>query len=405
MATVPSNNQPFEKLPDEVAMKPPLAPWTYQNPELFELEYDALFLRRWQLVGHVSEVPDAGDYITHDIGRDSVVVLRGKDGRLRAFLNVCRHRASRILEGRGQCRGVVRCPYHGWTYQLDGTLMAIPQEEHFPGVDKSGLGLHEVQLETYFGFLFVRVKGDGPGVAEHLGDMSRFFKHFGAEDYVLVTESTFQVWDANWKIVWDNYMENYHIPIGHPGLHRLLNITDDEEEYSSGASYGVFELRSKPSNVDVEREYQALSREIQDQMHESVRGKWVQIGLAPNHGLDFYAEVMDLFQVIPLSHDRSAIRVAYYGVASESDDIEALRRMNVEINNQVNDEDKQLCERVQQGVVTVDYEPGPLSALEAGIHNFHEFVRDHVPVAGLTEAPVRGRVSETNTYLKEKQAT
>ena len=104
----------------------PLAPWTYLNTELFVLEYEALFLKRWQFVGHVNDVTDVGDYITADIGRDNVVVLRGKDQELRAFLNVCRHRASRVLEGAGTCRGVIRCPYHGWTFNGDGSCVRLP---------------------------------------------------------------------------------------------------------------------------------------------------------------------------------------------------------------------------------------------------------------------------------------
>ncbi|MEM7432295.1 MAG: aromatic ring-hydroxylating dioxygenase subunit alpha [Pseudomonadota bacterium] len=393
----------FQKLPDDVVPAAPLAPWTYHNDELFELEYEACFLRRWQLVGHISEVPESGDYITHDIGRDNVFVMRGKDGRLRAFLNVCRHRASRILEGSGRCRGVVRCPYHGWTYQLDGTLLAIPQDEHFPGIDRSAHGLYEVEVETYFGFLFVRVRSGGASIAEHFGEMSRFFRHYQSERYVLLGESTYQTWQCNWKIAWDNYLENYHIPIGHPGLQRLITISDDEEEWSGGTSYGIFEVRSKPSKVDVERRYQELFAQIEFDLHESVRDKWAQLGLAPNHGIDFYPEVMDLFQIVPLAHDKTAIRVAYYGDPDVSAEIEELRRLNVEIANQTNDEDKTLCERVQKGVVTTSYTPGPLSNLETGVHFFHEYIREQVPVAALPEAPVRGRVAETNTYLQEKR--
>ena len=127
----------IESIEDEAQIGEPLAPWTYKNSELFELEYEALFLKRWQFVGHVSDVPNVGDYMTAAIGGDNVVVLRGKDKELRAFLNVCRHRASRIFEGTGTCRGVIRCPYHGWTYQFDGSLMAIPQQENFPGIDRS----------------------------------------------------------------------------------------------------------------------------------------------------------------------------------------------------------------------------------------------------------------------------
>ena len=130
----------FHELPWDIQPGAPLAPWAYTNPEVFELDYEAFFLRRWQFIGHVNELLEEGSFIAHDIGRDNVFVIRGKDGELRAFQNVCRHRASRVLEGKGTCKGVIRCPYHGWTYRLDGRLMSIPQDEHFPDVDKPTSG-------------------------------------------------------------------------------------------------------------------------------------------------------------------------------------------------------------------------------------------------------------------------
>ena len=228
----------------------PLAPWTYRNSEVFELEYEAVFLRRWQFAGHVSDVPNVGDYITADIGRDNVIVLRGKDRKLRAFRNVCRHRASRVLEGSGTCRGVVRCPYHGWTYQLDGSLMAIPQQENFPDVDRSEYGLHPVQLDVFNGLIFVRIKGDGPGVADQFAHTAHYFEKYDVANYERCAETTDQIWDVNWKVAWDNYLENYHIPIGHPGLHRLLIENGDWDDLTTGVSYGVFRLRDKPSKVE-----------------------------------------------------------------------------------------------------------------------------------------------------------
>ena len=208
----------------------PLSPWTYANPELFLLEYDAFFLRRWQWVGHVSDVSEPGQFITADIGRDNVFVIRDKGGALRAFKNVCRHRASRILSGTGQCRGVIRCPYHGWTYRLDGSLMAIPQAENFPDIDRSAFGLHEVSLDEFHGLLFVRMIGDGPAVADQFGDSADYFEKYAVSGYVRCFETASEVWDVNWKVAWDNYLENYHIPIGHPGLHRLLTENEEYDE-------------------------------------------------------------------------------------------------------------------------------------------------------------------------------
>ena len=133
---------------------------------------------------------------------------------------------------------------------------------------------------------------------------------------------------------------------------------------------------------------------------EEIHDKWIQYGIAGNHGLDFYPEMLDVFQIVPVTHDQTLIRAVYYGHQEPTPEEQEVRRLNIEINNSVNDEDRTLCERVQKGLRTVDYSPGPLSQLEVGIHYFHEMVRDLVPVAALDEAPERGQVSARNKALK-----
>lgn len=394
-----SNEATFHEMDSDEVPGAPLAPWTYSNPELFELEYEAMFLRRWQLVGHVNDVPAIGDFVTHDIGRDNVFIIRGKDEKLRAFQNVCRHRASRVLQGSGTCQGVIRCPYHGWTYQLDGSLMAIPKDEIFEDVDKSQHGLHEIQLEDFHGLLFIRLKGEGPSVAEHFGETERYFDMYGIADYVPCMQTTTQIWNCNWKVAWDNYLENYHIAIGHPGLSRLVRISDVGATLSSGVSYGLFDLRSKPSNIEAERQYQEMSVHVQARVPEEIRDKWVQFGLAPNLGIDMYPEMIDLFQLIPLSHDKTMIRALFYGHQNPTAEEEILRRLNYKVNGTINDEDQMLCERVQQGLSTHGYTPGPLSQMELDIYHFHEMIRELMPVATLKKAPARGQVAVKNREL------
>lgn len=396
MSTESAEIRPLRN-PDKVGR--PLAPWTYLNAEVFDLEYAAFFLRRWQFIGHVSELPQPGDFITADVGRDNVVVLRGKDGVLRAFLNVCRHRASRVFAGKGHCRGVVRCPYHGWTYRLDGSLMAIPREENFAAFDRSAYGLLGIELENFHGLLFVRVEGEGPGVAEQFGHTGEYFAMFDVANYVPLVDDTFQIWEANWKVAWDNYLENYHIPIGHPGLHRLIERTGEGEELTSGLSYGTFRIRDKRSGVDVERRYQELFPASFARIPAALHGKWVQFGLSGNLGLDLYPEMLDIFQLIPLGHDRTLVRAAFYGHPDATPAEQELRRLNLEINNAVNDEDRDLCLRVQQGLRTRGYRPGPLSVQESGLFRFHELVRTLVPVTALADAPPLGQVATENARL------
>jgi phenylpropionate dioxygenase-like ring-hydroxylating dioxygenase large terminal subunit len=388
-------------LPTADASGTPLTPWTYTNPELLDLEIDALFLRRWQFIGHVTDVPNAGDFITGDIGRNSVVAIRDKDDSLRAFLNVCRHRASRVFEGHGSCRGVIKCRYHGWTYRFDGSLLGIPQEENFPGVDRSKLGLHPVQLEVFYGLIFVRVKGDGPSVSEQFAHTAHYFEKYAVDTYERFSETTTQIWDANWKVAWDNYMENYHIPVGHPGLNRLLRENDEWEELSSGVGYGVFEIREKLSKVPEERQYQEQFHHGNKRLPEELNNRWVQFGFAPNLGIDLYPEMLDTFKLVPLGPEKTAIVSSFYGHPNATPEEQELRRLNMLINDPVNEEDRLLCTRVQQGLHTSGYRPGPLSLQEDGINNFHDLVRELVPVTALPDAPPRGSVTTENLKLAE----
>jgi phenylpropionate dioxygenase-like ring-hydroxylating dioxygenase large terminal subunit len=382
----------------------PLAPWTYSNPELFNLEYEAFFLKRWQFAGHENDLPGAGDFLTVDIGQANVFVMRGNDGELRAFLNVCRHRGSRILEASGTCPGVIRCPYHGWSYQLDGSLKTIPQEQNFPDADRTQLGLNQVELEVFFGLLFVRVLPGGSSIEQDLGATSEFFEKFGIAQYEKLQPAVEEVWDVNWKVAWDNYQENYHIPIGHPGLQRLLCENDEFGDFSNGLNYGTFVLRDKPSKDPDERLYQELFHHSFGRVPDELKGKWVQIAFPVNHGIEFYPEMLDIFQLIPLGLEKTLVRASFYVPKDRSPEEIELIRLNLLINNLVNQEDITLCARVQKGLKTPGYVPGPLSMQEDTVFKFHELVRDLLPVSALAQAPTIGTLTELNEKLLLEKA-
>lgn len=386
----------IQAVPENGPRGKPLSPWTYSNPELFELEYEALFLKRWQFAGHVSDVPEAGDFIAVDIGRDNIVVMRQEDNQLRAFLNVCRHRASRLLSGSGNCRRIIQCPYHGWTYRLDGSLMAIPNQQDFDDIDRADYGLHRVQVEVFHGLIFVRVKGAGDSIAHQFSHLGRFFEKYDVANYEKITGFNEEIWDVNWKVAWDNYLENYHIPVGHPGLNRLVTETGEWEELTSGVSYGVFVMKSKRSSVDQERQYQEQIHHGDHRLPDDLKGKWVQLSCSPNLGIDLYPEMLDMFQLIPITPDKTFVRASFYGHKNPTPQEKELRRLNRLINGPINTEDKEICMRVQQGLRSHGYRPGPFSSLESAVLNFHELVRRHVPVSVLDDAPARGTVAVEN---------
>ncbi len=165
-------------------------------------------------------------------------------------------------------------------------------------------------------------------------------------------------------------------------------------------SYGVFAIREQRSRVAREARYQELFPSTFARLPEKLHNRWVQFGLSGNLGIDLYPELLDIFQLVPLTPDRTLVRTAFYGHAEPSLEEAELRQLNLEINNAVNAEDKMLCERVQRGIATTGYRPGPLSSRESAVFRFHELVRALVPVASLECAPERGQVAVENRRLR-----
>ncbi len=373
-----------------------LPTWTYAREDLLELEYPPFFVETWQFVGHVNELQQSGDFITLDLWKDSVVVTRASDGLLRAFLNICRHRATRLLDGRGNCGSMIKCPYHGWTYQTDGRLAGIPSPKNFPGVDRSEYGLFEAQCEVYRGLVFVRIAGEGPSVAEKMANADHWVESYKAEEYVLLSEAVTETWNANWKIAWDNYLENYHLAVGHPCLHRLVVESEQGAMLLGGNSAGFFEMNPKLSSVDQERRYQEIVGCTDHRYPEEIRRKWLQIDFESNMGIEFYPSLFSVFQVLPMGAEKTQIRMSLYTPADLSESEKELRSIDLALLDEINGQDKFLCERIQRGVKTHGYRPGPLSQEESGIANFHDRIRKLLPVTRLKSPPPRGQIEAHN---------
>ncbi len=200
-----------------------LPAWIYRDAEFFEREQQAIFRSSWQLVCHLSDVALPGDFHTFEFGGESVVVLRAEDGAVRAFHNVCRHRASRLLDGpRGHCGRRITCPYHAWTYALDGRLVAVPRRDSFSGLDKARHGLEPLEHELFMGFVFVRFAPGLPSVGEMAAPYVHELAPYRMEELVPLGRVTLRPRAVNWKNVADNYSDGLHINVAHPGLTRLF---------------------------------------------------------------------------------------------------------------------------------------------------------------------------------------
>jgi phenylpropionate dioxygenase-like ring-hydroxylating dioxygenase large terminal subunit len=363
--------------------------WVYNHPELTRLEYERLIKPSWQIVCHVSSIASAGDYVTLDLGPDHIVVVRDAERQIRAFHNVCRHRGARILDGEGNCPGAITCPYHGWTYRLSGELRALTARETFPELDRTQLGLKPVRVAVTFGFVFVCLAGNPRPLEEVWAGIAAEFAPHRFEQ-MRPLGGYIEHWECDWKVAMDNYLESYHVPIGHPGLNRMFTPDyEDQLKLPTGVARGVSWLRATLSSRWSERLYQQLIQGVATDLPEEYRQRWTFYSTLPNLGIDVFPEQMDFFQVLPRGPGRCTIRGASFGHPDSRREMRLVRYLGARINRQVQHEDRALCARVQQGLTSGSYEPGPLSGLESCMLEFHELLRERIPELRLPSPPTR----------------
>ena len=361
--------------------------WIYGHPQLTKLEIDRILKPSWQIACHTNSIPKSGDYVTLQIGPESVFVMRDREGQIRAFHNVCRHRGTRIFDGSGHCPGLIVCPYHGWSYKQDGLLSGVARSDTFPDLDRKSLSLIPVRTDVALGFVFVCRSGEPRPVLEVFAPVLEELAPYRFEDMVPLGPITTEEWACDWKVAIDNYLESYHVPIGHPGLQRMFTPDYDDQRGGQGFAQGTSWLREQPSNRWSERMYQKMVQPLTAHLPDTHRRSWRFYSLLPNLGLDVYPEQMDFFQVLPKGPGRTLIRSAVFGLPDARREMRVLRGLGLRINNEVNAQDKALCERVQLGLGSSAYQPGPLSNIEHWMLEFHQLLRTRIPETRLAAAP------------------
>jgi phenylpropionate dioxygenase-like ring-hydroxylating dioxygenase large terminal subunit len=364
-----------------------LPAWVYNHPEMYRLEMERILMPSWQIACHVNSIPRPGDYVTFDMGGESVLVLRDREHTIRAYHNVCRHRGARLLDGSGNCPGPITCPYHGWSYRQDGSLVGVPMRDTFPNFDRAEHSLKSVRVEVAFGFVFVALRGDPMPLAKVWGPILEELAPFRIEEMVPLGPITYDTWNVDWKIAIDNYLESYHVPIGHPGLNRMFTPDYEDQLGVNGIARGISWLREQPSSKWSERMYQRLVGDIATHVPEKQRRSWRFYSALPNLGIDIFPDQMDFFQVLPAGPGKCVIRGAVFGLPDSRPEMRALRFLSNRINTQVNNEDRWLCERVQRGLASSSYQPGPVSKLERWMLEFHHLLRERIPEVNLPQAP------------------
>ncbi len=209
------------------------AAW-YSDPSVFAREHERVFAASWQYAGSAEQVTDPGSFFSVVAGRIPVAVVRGLDGRLRGFVNVCRHRGHAVVEGSG-CRQTLQCPYHAWTYGLDGVLKKAPRSEREPGFDPTAFSLLAVAVDTWGPFVFVNPDPDAGPLADWLGDVPELVEASGV-DLDRIRFRAREEWpqEVNWKVALENYLECYHCPVAHPSFSKVIDVDPDSYRLSIG---------------------------------------------------------------------------------------------------------------------------------------------------------------------------
>ena len=363
-----------------------LPAWLYTDPGFFTQERETVFRQAWHIMGHLNDAPAPGDYVTLDILGERVVTLRGADGTLRSFHNVCRHRAAKLAgETRGSCGHRLVCPYHAWSYNLDGTLAGVPKWQGFEDLDRATHDLAPVEQEIFHGFVFVRFAPGLPSVAEMIAPYAEELAPYELEKLVPNGRVTLRPRPVNWKNIGDNYSDGMHIGVAHPGLSRLFGSTYRIEaqpwiDKMSG------ELQLAASENWSERAYQTLLASF-THVPPTRRNLWAYYKLWPNVALDIYPDQVDFMQFIPVSATHTLIREIAYALPDDRREMKAARYLNWRINRQVNAEDTELVARVQDGMASSSFTAGPLAEGEVCLRSFGKRMRALIPQARLGTAP------------------
>ncbi len=360
----------------------------YTDPAIFSREQARIFEARWFAAARSAEIDGPGVFRTVDVGRENVIVVRGRDGRLRAFLNVCRHRGARVcMEGSGVARRNLQCGYHAWTYGLDGKLVAAPNLNGMPDVDRTEYGLLPVHLREWLGYVWLCLADEPPSfedtvigaVAERLGD-GDVIGHWDIENLVVGRRISYDV-RANWKLVIENFMECYHCATIHPELTEVLPefadgfaaqyfvghgaaFADEAEGFTVDGSAGLTAIPGVSESHD--RKYYAITVNPQ-----------VFINLVPDHVI--------FHRMYPVAPDRTVIECDWLylpEVVESGRDLDG----SVELFHRVNQQDFDACERCQLAATSRAYAGGGvLVPSEHHIAAFHDWVTEQLAPSGTRE--------------------
>ena len=340
----------------------------FVSPEIFATERERIFYKSWLLVGHVSQLEAPGSYFLFELDAESVIVLRDSAGDVRAFHNHCRHRGSKLCqEHSGKFGATIQCPYHAWTYTLDGALRNVPAMTEVAGFDVRDWPLHAVALAIWQGFIFVNLARQPVAFADALPALVGKFPHRRADALKSVHTKTYDV-DTNWKLLFHNFSECYHCPTVHPLLNKLTPFRNSENDLDEGPVLGGPMWMTNPEGsmsmggARCAAPFAALSAEE--------RARVYYYTLFATAFISFHPDYVLVHRALPLAIDRTRILCDWYfhpdAIAEPGFDPSPA----IEFWDLTNRQDWTLCENTQRGVASRAWTPGPYSELESQLAAF-----------------------------------
>ena len=347
-------------LPIERAWTPP-ASW-YVGPEFLERERERVFRRTWQAVGRLDQVARPGDYVAGCLVDDPYVVLRDQDGTLRAFHNVCRHHAAEICSGEGTAQELV-CPYHGWTYRLDGILTRAPRLGKSEIFDRARFSLAPMHVQAWGPLVFVHMGDDPPPVADQLAELAPRLDAMGTRELRFAARRSYDI-RCNWKVYVDNYLDGgYHVSV----LHQALAGQLDLDTYAT-------ELFDRVS-IQTCRSPETPPGEAGGDFPERIGAEAIYAFVYPNFMLNRYGPILDTNWVVPLGHDRTRVIFDFYFPETEGDEARAFIERSVAASHRVQEEDVAISESVQRGLGSPAYVRGIYAPrIEMAAYHFHRLL-------------------------------
>jgi len=344
----------------------------YTDPVWFQAESDRIFARMWLAAGRAPELAHPGDFLVRDVAGASVIVVRGRDRQLSAFHNVCRHRGTRLcVTDAGRFTGSIQCPYHAWTYGLDGTLLAAPHMDDAAGFDRADFPLRAVACETWDGHLFFNLSAAPPPLADQIRGLPERFAPWGMADLRMVHRIQYDV-ATNWKLVVQNYNECLHCPVIHPLLNRMHHYLG-AENVPSANTYCGGAMGFKDGIETLSRDGRRR-RAVLPGLGAREAALVNYYAIYPNFLLTLHPDYMMTITIWPLGPGRTKLIAEWHFHPDEIAQPGFVYEDAIAFWDQTNREDWAISEQSYLGISSRGYQPGPYSAREQQLWEFDQFV-------------------------------